>query len=117
ERDDMFYPAEGFFVGPFATALAEDELVTEIRLIGPRDDAGSAFVATNQRAPAYSIVGVAAVVIKEGGGSAITRAMVALTGVGEVPYRAKAVEAALVGNEGSAEASEGAAAPATGAVC
>jgi carbon-monoxide dehydrogenase medium subunit len=42
--------------------------------------------------------------------------MVALTGVGEVPYRAKAVEAALVGNEGSAEAIEAAAAHATDGV-
>jgi carbon-monoxide dehydrogenase medium subunit len=116
KRGEKVYPADGFFVGPFATALAEDELVTEIRLIGPRDDAGSAFVAINQRASGYSIVGVAAVVIKEGGGSAITRAMVALTGVGEVPYRAKAVEAALVGNEGSAEAIEAAAAHATDGV-
>ena len=31
--------------GAFTTALADDELVTEIRLPGPRDDAGSAFVA------------------------------------------------------------------------
>ena len=115
-RGEKVYPADGFFVGPFATALAQDEIVTEVRLIGPRDDAGSAFVAINQRASGYSIVGVAAVVIKEGGGSAITRAMVALTGVGEVPYRAKAVEAALIGNEGNAEAISAAAAHATDGV-
>ena len=80
--------------------------------MGPRDDAGSAFVSLSQKASGYSIVGVAAVIIKEGG-SAITRAMVALTGVGEAPYRAKAVEAGLIGNEGTDEAIISAASHAT----
>jgi carbon-monoxide dehydrogenase medium subunit len=115
KRGEKTYPADGFFTGAFTTALAEDELITEIRLPGPRDDAGSAYAALSQRASGYSIVGVAAVVIKEGG-SAITKATVALTGVGEMPYRAKAVEAALVGNEGSAEAIAAAAAHATDGV-
>ena len=108
-------PVDGFFTGPFTTALAEDELVTEIRLPGPREDAGSAYEALSQKASGYSIVGVAAVVIKEGG-SAISRAYVALTGVGDAPYRAKAVEAALVGQEGTAEAIAAAAAHATDGV-
>ena len=42
---------------------------TEIRLPGRRDDAGSAYVALTQPASGYSIVGVAAVVISEGGGT------------------------------------------------
>ena len=108
-------PADGFFTGSFTTGLHEDEIVTAIRILGPRDDAGSAYVSLAQRASGYSIVGVAAVVIKEGG-SAITKAMVALTGVGDAPYRAKAVEAALVGNEGTAEAIAAAAAHATDGV-
>ena len=99
----------------FETALAEDELITEIRLPGPRDDAGSAFVSLSQRASGYSIVGVAVVVIKEGG-SAITSAGIALTGVGDAPYRARAVEAALVGNEGTPESIADAAAHATDGV-
>src|SRR5215210_209172 len=111
-RGEHVYAADGFFTGAFATALADDELVTEIRLPGPRDDAGSAYAALSQRASGYSIVGVAAVVMKSGG-SAITQANIALTGVGEAPYRAKAVEAALVGNEGTAESIAAAAAHAT----
>ena len=114
-RGEKIYAADGFFTGAFTTALAEDELITEIRLPGPRDDAGSAYAALSQRASGYSIVGVAAVIIKEGG-SAITKASVALTGVGEMPYRAKGVEAALVGNEGTAEAIAAAAAHATDGV-
>ncbi len=108
-------PADGFFRGSFETALGDDEIVTEVRILGPRDDAGSAYVALNQKASGYSIVGVAAVVIKEGG-SAITRAMVALTGVGAAPYPAKAVEAALVGNEGTVDAIIAAASHATDGV-
>ena len=115
KRGEKVYPVDGFFTGAFTTALADDEIVTEVLLPGPRDDAGSAYQALNQRASGYSIAGVAAVVIKEGG-SAITKANIALTGVGDVPYRAKAVEAALVGNEGTAESIAAAAAHATDAV-
>ena len=115
KRGEKVYAADGFFTGPFSTALAEDELVTEIRLPGPRNDAGSAYAALSQRASGYSIVGVAAVVIKEGG-SAITKAGIALTGVGDAPYRARAVEEALIGNEGNAEAIAAAAAHATDGV-
>jgi len=114
-RGERVLPADGFFQGAFQTALGEDEIVTEVRILGPRDDAGSAFVSLMQRASGYSIVGVAAVVIKEGG-SAITRAMVAITGVGDAPYRAKGVEAALIGNEGTAEAIIAAASHATDGV-
>ena len=115
KRGEKVYAADGFFTGTFATALAADELITEIRLPGPSDFAGSAFASLSQRASGYSIVGVAAVVFKEGG-SAITRAGVALTGVGEAPYRARAVEAALIGNEGTPESIAAAAAHATDGV-
>ena len=108
-------PIAGFFQGAFQTELAEDELITEIRLPGPRDDAGSAFESMAQKASGYSIVGVAAVVIKSGG-SAITQANIALTGVGDMPYRAAAVESALVGNEGTAESIAAAASHATDGV-
>jgi carbon-monoxide dehydrogenase medium subunit len=115
KRGEKVYTADGFFTGAFTTALADDELVTEIRLMAPRDDAGSAFVSLSQRASGYSIVGVAAVVITEGG-SAITTARIALTGVGDAPYRAKAAEGALIGNEGTAESIAAAAAHATDGV-
>jgi aerobic carbon-monoxide dehydrogenase medium subunit len=115
KRGEKIYAADGFFTGAFTTALADDELITEVRLPGPRDDAGSAYASLSQRASGYSIVGVAAVVIKEGG-SAITKAAIALTGVGDAPYRARAVEEALLGNEGTAESIAAAAAHATDGV-
>ena len=57
---------------------------------------------------------MAAVVAKSGG--TINHVRVALTGVGEVAYRAKAVEAAVAGSDGSAAAIAAAAAHATDGV-
>lgn len=108
-------PIDGFFVGPFATALDPGEILTEIRLPGPRDDAGSAYATLEQAASGYALVGVAAVVFA-GEGRGIAGANVALTGVGDVAYRAKAVEEALAGSDGSAASIEAAAAHATDGV-
>jgi aerobic carbon-monoxide dehydrogenase medium subunit len=91
-------PVDGFFAGPFQSGIEPDELLTEIRLPAPRDDAGSAYASLTQPASGYSMVGVAAVVFKGGG------AGIGITGVGEHPYRARAVEAALVAGASSAEA-------------
>ena len=103
---------DGFFTGPFATALAPDELITEVRLPGPRDDAGSAYVCLEQPASGYAMVGVAAVVFV-GADDWLTGATVALTGVGSHPYRALAVEAALAGSDRSAASIRAAAEHAT----
>jgi aerobic carbon-monoxide dehydrogenase medium subunit len=106
---------DGFFEGPFTTALQPGEIVTEIRLPGPRDDAGSAYVTLEQPASGYAMVGVAVVVFandKDG----IATANVALTGVGDHPYRASAVESALAGSDGSKASIAAAAAHATDGV-
>jgi carbon-monoxide dehydrogenase medium subunit len=96
-------PAADFFEGAFTTALGDDEILTEIRLPGPRDDAGSAYRKLQQRASGYAIVGVAAVVVRGADGK-IAEARIGITGVGDVAYRATAVEKALIGSDGSAEA-------------
>lgn len=88
-------PVTEWFTGAFQSVCRPDELVTEVILPGPRDDAGSAYLSLEQRASGYSIVGVAAVVVRRG--DAIDRAAVALTGVGEIAYRATSVERALTG--------------------
>jgi carbon-monoxide dehydrogenase medium subunit len=72
---------------------------------------GSAYKKLKNPASGYSIVGVAAVVAMSGG--SVSHARVALTGVGEVAYRAKEVEAALVGSDGTPDAVAAAAAHAT----
>ena len=104
-------PADAFFQGAFETALRPGEILTEIRLPGASDSVGSAYRKLAQPASGYSIVGVAAVVGRQGGGTgAISMAQVGVTGVGDVAYRAAAVEAALVGSDGSASAIKAAAA-------
>ncbi len=91
-------PMDGFFAGPFQPGMAPDELLTEIRLPAPRADAGSAYASLSQPASGYSMVGVAAVMFEVGG------AGIGITGVGNHPYRARAVEAALVAGSTPAEA-------------
>jgi len=113
KRGERTAQCDGFFHGAFVTDLAPDELVTEVRLPAPRDDAGSAYVSLTQPASGYSMVGVAVVVVRGGPGGPIVFATVALTGVHEHPYRAPEVEAALVGTDGSADAIRAAAEHAT----
>ena len=108
-------PVDGFLQGAFTTGLQPDEILTEIRLPGPRDDAGSAYESLENPASGYAMVGVAAVVFS-GDGRAIASANVALTGVGEVAYRARAVESALAGSDGSSAAIAAAAEHATDGV-
>jgi aerobic carbon-monoxide dehydrogenase medium subunit len=107
-RGERTIPIDGFFSGPFETALAADEILTEIRLPGPRDDAGSAYVSLEQAASGYAMVGVAAVVFV-GTDRRIVGANIAITGVGDHAYRATAVEAALAAGDGSAASIEDAA--------
>jgi carbon-monoxide dehydrogenase medium subunit len=106
--------AADFFQGAFATALGEGELLTEIRIPAQPAGTGMAYRRLEQRASGYSIVGVAAVVARSGG--SVTRARVAITGVGDVAYRAAGVESALVGSAGDADAIAAAAAHAVDGV-
>jgi carbon-monoxide dehydrogenase medium subunit len=96
-------PAAEFFQGAFTTALGDNEILTEIRVPGPRDDAGSAYRKLQQRASGYAIVGVAAFVVRGADGK-ISEARIGITGVSDVAYRATAVEKALIGSDGSAKA-------------
>lgn len=113
-RGERVVPLDGFFEGAFQTGIASDELVVALRR-GPLPvGLGGSYQKLTQPASGYSIVGVAAVVAKSGG--AISHVRVAITGVGEVAYRAKAVEAALAGSDGSAATIAAAAAHATDGV-
>jgi carbon-monoxide dehydrogenase medium subunit len=93
--------ADGFFDGPFTTAMRHDELLTHILLPAPLDNAGSAYASLEQPASGYAMVGVAAVLVV-GPGDVIERAGIGVTGVADHPYRASEVEDALVGTTGAA---------------
>ena len=104
-------PLDGFFEGPFQTAMRPDEILVAIRRGPVPDGARFAYCKLAQPASGYSIVGIAAVVAMNGG--LISHARIGVTGVHEHPYRATDVETALEGTDGSAEAIAAAAAHVT----
>ena len=105
-------PLDGFFEGPFQTAMAADELLVGLRRGPLPAGAGGAYRKLEQPASGYSVVGVCAVVAR-GDDGRINHARVALTGVHEHPYRAPEVEEGLVGTTGTPEDVQAAAAHAT----
>jgi aerobic carbon-monoxide dehydrogenase medium subunit len=100
KRGERTVPLDGFFEGAFQTGIAADEILVKL-VRGPLPaGAKGSYQKMEHPASGYSIVGVCAVVAKSGG--SVSHARVALTGVGEVAYRAKVVESALMGSDGSA---------------
>ncbi|MDQ1378293.1 MAG: aerobic carbon-monoxide dehydrogenase medium subunit [Acidimicrobiaceae bacterium] len=96
-------PATEFFAGFMETALAADEVLTEIRV--PRlEGAGWSFQKFNRRAHDWAIVGVAAVSRGAGSGANGGGAGVALVNMASTPVRATAVEEALAGGASATEA-------------
>ena len=100
-RGERVVPITEFFEGAFATALAPDELLTEVRLPSPSGSYGSAYQVLEQPASGFAIAGVAAVIGQTGSGEDGTfdDVRVAVTGVGDAPYRATSVEDALRGSK------------------
>ena len=104
-RGERSIPITRFFEGAFSTALAPDELLLEIRVPAPSGSYGSAYRRLEQQASGFAIAGVAAVVARtrvgaadrDGSDTIVDDVRVAVTGVGDTPYRATAVEDALRG--------------------
>jgi aerobic carbon-monoxide dehydrogenase medium subunit len=93
--------ASDFFTGFLETALAPDELLTQIKVpkTGPN---GFSYQKFNRRAQDWAIVGAVAVHLD--GAARIT-----LVNMGQTPLRATAVEAALAAGASAGDASEHAA--------
>lgn len=87
--------AEDFFLGFMTTALAPDEMLTEIRLPLPPPGAGTAFVEFARRHGDYAQAGACAAL--QLGSSGVEGAQIGLLGVGMTPLRAVSAEQALVG--------------------
>lgn len=89
--------AGDFFVDFLTTALADDEVLVEIRV--PKHTGwGSSYEKFNRVAQAWAMVGVAALVRSDNG--SISQARIGLTNMGPTPLRATAVEQALAGASG-----------------
>jgi carbon-monoxide dehydrogenase medium subunit len=80
--------APAFFVDLLQTALAADEILTEIRV--PATARTVAYEKTEQKASGFALAGVAVVIGADG-------VRVGVTGVASTAYRAVAVEQALAG--------------------
>ena len=99
-------PASEFFVDYFTTAIGEGEILTEMRF--PKYTGWKThYEKFNRVAQAWSMVAIAVALRVEGG--AIAEARVGLTNMGTTPIRASGVEAALVGQQASADAAQAAA--------
>jgi aerobic carbon-monoxide dehydrogenase medium subunit len=95
--------AEDFFVSMLTSAVREDEVLTAVSLPAGSGAHGSAYRKLRQLASGFALVGVAAVV-DLGRKGRIERAALAVTGVNAVPFRARGVEARLVGAAAEAPA-------------
>lgn len=89
--------ADDFFAGTWTTALADDELLTALRVPIWSGRCGFAIEETARRLGDFALAGAAVAVAIDGG--AVTRAGIGLFGVGPTPVRARQAEAALVAGE------------------
>jgi carbon-monoxide dehydrogenase medium subunit len=89
-------PFSAFPAGYMTPALAPDEILTAMRVPAWSERHGYAFVEFARRHGDFAIVS-AAVLLEEDGTGAITRAALAIGGIGPAPVRVPAAESALVG--------------------
>ena len=91
-------PIEDFVQGMFTTALADDEMVTEVRIDMPAERTGGAYLKLERKVGDYATVGVAAQLSLDDAG-AVSRAGIALTSVNPVNTKVTSAEQLLVGQE------------------
>jgi carbon-monoxide dehydrogenase medium subunit len=97
-----------FAKGMLSTALAPDELLTEVRFPLWKEGHGYAFVEYARRHGDFAVVSAAALL--EMSGTKVKRASLTLGGVAPAPLRMRDTEAALIGHELSNETIQRAAA-------
>ena len=96
--------SEDFFEGMYATTLAPDEILTEIR-VPVLTAQKSAYLKFARRPSDFAIVGVA-VCMQVGSGGRCERIRIGVAGVTDKPYRATAAEQKLAGVEITPESLE-----------
>ena len=92
-------PVDEFFTDMLSTSLDPNEIITSISFPAPGAGSSSAYVKFPNPASRYAIVGAAASVTFSGG--VISACRIAVTGAGPKVERQAAVEAALIGGDGS----------------
>jgi carbon-monoxide dehydrogenase medium subunit len=99
--------ADDFFKGLLTTALAEDEILTEVRIPAGAGKVGAAYTKFPHPASRFAVVGVAAVLTIDAG--KVSKASIGITGAGTRAVRAKGVEAAISGKAADAASIQAAA--------
>ncbi|WP_462421541.1 FAD binding domain-containing protein [Salinicoccus sp. Marseille-QA3877] len=102
EEGTEMMPLEGFVLGPLITMMPENGLVTEISFELPPSHVKQTYLKLAHPASGYPVVGVAAVSGVDDEGN-IDYIRVGVTGVGDVSYRAHAVEEFLNGKKPTEE--------------
>lgn len=102
-KGERVIPIDAFFKGLFETALAPDEILTEIRVPVPPPRSGGAYAKLERKVGDFATAGAAAQVTLSADGT-VERVGLALTNVGPTPVRAAAAEAWLRGKRPDAAA-------------
>ena len=100
-RGERAVPVADFFQGPFTTAIAADELLTEYRVPAWPGGTGHAFLELSRTYGSFAVVGAAALLHLDGG--RVDRVAIGLCGVAGTPVRATAAEERLQGQVPSAD--------------
>ena len=101
-KGERSHDAEEFFLGPMTTAIAVNEILTEIQVPAAARRSGCAYLKAPQQASGFAIVGVA-VALRTDSKGRCEDIGIGVTGLGEKPFRARAVEQRLRGNKLSAK--------------
>jgi len=113
-RGPRVVPARAFLVGALVTALADDEMITEVRFPPLLPGAGWGFKEFAQRTGDFAIAAVGVILAVRDG--KVTQARLALMGVGETAVRATEAEELLLGERYQSDLVSAAAATARAAV-
>src|SRR5215510_9661807 len=97
-KGERVIPIESFFVSLFATALQQDEILTEIRIPIPPPRSGGAYFKLERKVGDFATAAVAVQLIFDDNG-AVQKAGIGLTNVGPTPLKAKSAEDSLRGKK------------------
>jgi carbon-monoxide dehydrogenase medium subunit len=97
-KGERTIPIESFFTGLFTTALAANEVLTEIRVPIPPPRSGGAYVKLERKVGDFATAG-AAVQVTLGGKGEVERAGIGLTAAGPKPIKAVQAEQYLKGRK------------------
>jgi len=97
-KGERTIPIETFFIGPFESALAHDEILTEIRIPKHQPGDKGAYIKMERRVGDFATAAVAVQLRLDNYGQC-TQVGIGLTNVGLTPIKAKAAEEKLKGRQ------------------